>query len=144
MLQVAENKIQDHEPSLNRIIREVSAIAKFVFFDRFINEPRVKVVDEGVAAIPAATAMPESQYFLRKPECRTPALYVCKAEELPLSEIAGMSSNQVEKLSLGSTVAVTSNSREIFWRDVHSDKMSSMISGSCIAGRSRAASSAKA
>ena len=67
-----------------------------------------------------------------------------KAEKLPLREVPGMCGNEVQELGLGAGVAIALKGCEMFRRDVHKDRMSCMISGSCMAGRSRAASSAKA
>jgi|KBSSwiStaDraftv2_1062776.scaffolds.fasta_scaffold2560018_2 hypothetical protein len=38
-LKVVKNKIQDHEPSTNQIIRKPPAVAKTVFLDLLVDEP---------------------------------------------------------------------------------------------------------
>src|ERR1700747_1865528 len=88
--------------------------------------------------------MPESQQFFGEP-ARDPALFDTReAKKLPLGKVSGMRGHKIQELSLGAGITIALNGGEVFWRDVHSDKISCMISGSCIAGRSRAASSANA
>ena len=144
MMKVVEDKIQDQEPRTNQIVREPPAIAEIIFVDGAVNQSGVEVINGRVVPIAGGAAMPEPEKFLCESARRAAAFHVRKTEKLALGEIPGMSGNEVEELSLNAGVAIILNLREMFRWDIHKDKMSSMISGSCMAGRSRAVSSARA
>ncbi len=140
---MGQNKVQNQQPGLDQFTRKAATIAQVIAVESAVDLARKEVKDRRPVSTSGGPNVAEPD-TLAGELVNVPALRGARViKKLVHGEIAGVRGDEVEKTGFLLVVAEINESREMC-RTGHSDRMSNIISGSDMAGRSRAASSGSA
>ena len=128
---------------MDQFTRKAAAIAQVIAVESAVDFARKEVENRCPVSASGSPNVAQSDTFAGE-LVHVPALRGARViKKLAQSEVPGVRGDEVEKAGFLLVVTEINEGFEMFWTG-HSDRMSNMISGSDMAGRSRAASSGSA
>ena len=143
-VKMTQHKVENEQARVDQFFRKMTAVAQIVLANPSIDPAGVHVVEMRLPGAFRGSCVLSLNQFLREAEGWPSFGLAGEFGELLEGKESGVCRYQIQEAGFAIVIAEGRERVEMFRCDLHREKMSCMISGSDIAGRSRTASCAEA